>query len=88
MKHWYAKISARIGLVAKKSILIEMECRRKQLNLNQNFVMLLLDAELEKRDGHIDILLKESETLWMLILTGTCAEIEGDEQIQVLFSSC
>ena len=64
-----------------------MECRRK-LNLSQKFVMLLPDAELEKRDGHIDILLKESETLWMLILTGTCAEIEGDEQIQVLFSSC
>ena len=83
MKHRYAEISARIGLVAKKSKLTEMECRRKQLNLSQNFVMLLLDAELEKRDGHIDILLKESETLWMLILTGTCAEIEGDEQIQV-----
>lgn len=44
---------------------------------------LLSEAELQRRDGHIDILLKESETLWMLILTGTCAEIEGDEQIQV-----
>ena len=26
------------------------------------------------------------ETLWMLILTGTCAEVEGDEQIQVRLS--
>ena len=29
----------------------------------------------------IDILLKETDTQWMFTLTGTCAEIEDDENV-------
>ena len=29
-----------------------------------------------------DILLKETDTIWMFVLPGTCKEIEGDEDVQ------
>ena len=30
----------------------------------------------------IDIELRETDTIWMFILPGTCKEIEGDEDVQ------
>lgn len=39
------------------------------------------DTTASKKDK-IDILLKETDTVWMFVLPGTAKEIEGDEDIQ------
>ena len=41
----------------------------------------VLPSATEKKQT-IDILLKETDTVWMFVLPGTCKEIEGDEEVQ------
>ena len=41
----------------------------------------MLPSATEKKTS-IDILLKETDTVWMFVLPGTCKEIEGDEDVQ------
>ena len=38
--------------------------------------------EAVSKKDKIDILLKETDTVWMFVLPGTAKEIEGDEDIQ------
>ena len=49
--------------------------------LTYNYSKGVLPSATEKKQS-IDILLKETDTIWMFILPGTCKEIEGAEEVQ------